>query len=213
MSLSPHARAFVGLDLASTSDLTALVLLVPDAEGGYDVRAWFWCPEDNIDARARRDHVPYPVWVEQGYLEATQGNVIDYGAVEARLHALMREYEVVEIAVDPWNARDLSARLQRDGLPIVEVAQTMSNLSASSKALESLVLSQRLRHDGHPILRWCVSNAVADVDGNGNVKPSKKRSHERIDGVSALVTGLARALVSPAPTSVYDERAPLVLAL
>jgi phage terminase large subunit-like protein len=87
----------------------------------------------------------------------------------------------------------------------------MANLT-SSKALEVLVLSGKLRHDGHPILRWCVSNAVADVDGNGNLKPSKKRSTERIDGVSALVTALARALVT-ATGSVYDQRDPVLVEL
>jgi phage terminase large subunit-like protein len=88
----------------------------------------------------------------------------------------------------------------------------MANLTSASKALETLVLAGQLRHDGHPILRWCVSNAVADVDGNGNLKPSKKRSTERIDGVSALVTALARALVTPTG-SVYDTRDPVVVEL
>jgi phage terminase large subunit-like protein len=119
---------------------------------------------------------------------------------------------VAEIAVDPWNARGLVAKLQQDGLPAVEVPQTMANLTSASKELEKLVLSGTIRHDGHPVLRWCVSNAVADGDGNGNIKPSKKRSHERIDGVSALVTALARALVARTG-SVYDTRPPMVVEL
>jgi phage terminase large subunit-like protein len=124
----------------------------------------------------------------------------------------MSDYEVVEVGVDPWNARGLVARLQADGVPAVEVAQTMANLTSASKALETLVLSGKLHHDGHPVLRWCVSNAVVDMDGNGNTKPSKKRSHERIDGVSALVTALARALVTPAG-SVYEQRDPILVDL
>jgi phage terminase large subunit-like protein len=94
-------------------------------------------------------------------------------------------------------------------VPAIRVPQTMANLTSASKALETLVLSGQLHHDGHPILRWCVSNAVADVDGNGNLKPSKKRSTERIDGVSALVTALARALVVTG--SVYESRAPVLV--
>jgi phage terminase large subunit-like protein len=203
-------RAFIGLDLAATTDLTALVILVPDADGSYDVRAEFWCPADTLAARARQDRVPYELWAQQGYLTATPGNSVDYSVIEARLHVLMAQYDVAEIAVDPWNARGLTAKLQQDGVPAVEVAQTMANLTSASKALEQLVLSQKLRHDGHPVLRWNVANAVADVDGNGNLKPSKKRSHERIDGVSALVTGLSRALVGPAG-SIYDVRGLVVV--
>jgi phage terminase large subunit-like protein len=204
-----QSRVFLGLDLAATTDLTALVILLPDGDG-YHVKAEFWCPADSIVERGRRDHVPYALWAEQGFLTPTPGNTVDYKVIEARLHALMRDYLVEEIAVDPWNARDLVTRLQQDSLPAVEVPQTMGNLSSASKALEALVLSQKLHHDGHPILRWCVSNAVADIDGNGNLKPSKKRSHERIDGVSALVTALARALVHAGP-SVYEQRGVLAI--
>src|SRR5438093_12507005 len=124
----------------------------------------------------------------------------------------MAELDVVEVAVDPWNAKGFIAQLQQDGVPAVEVAQTMANLTSASKELEKLILGRQLHHDGHPVLRWNVSNAVADVDGNGNVKPSKKRSHERIDGVSALVTALARAVVHQGP-SVYETRPPLEVVL
>lgn len=189
-------RAVLGLDLSATTDLTALVTVFPDDEpGGYEVRAEFWCPREKITERARRDRVPYPLWVQQGFLTPTESRAVDLSFVEARIMALMAEHEVIEVAIDPWNARDLTTRLLRNGVPAVEVAQTMANLTTASKALETLVLSRKLRHDGHPILRWNVSNAVADMDGNGNIKPSKKKSHERIDGVSALVTALARAVV------------------
>ena len=203
-------RAFLGLDLSTTTDLTALVILLPAADGSYDIKAEFWCPADHIAERSRRDRVPYELWAQQGYLTATPGNTVDYSYIEARLHTLMAEYDVVEVAVDPWNARGLTTKLQQDGLPVLEVAQTMANLTSASKALEQMVLAQKIRHDGHPILRWCVSNALADTDSNGNLKPSKKRSHERIDGVSALVTGLSRALVVK-QGSVYDTRGALVL--
>lgn len=208
----PHpSRAFIGLDLSTTSDLSALAILFPDGDGGFDLNIEFWCPADQIEARGRRDHVPYALWRDRGHLHATPGNVVDYSFISKRLHELMAEYDVAEVAVDPWNARGFIAQLQADGLPAVEVPQTMANLTSASKELEKLVLSGRLHHDGHPILRWCVSNAVADVDGNGNLKPSKKRSHERIDGVSALVTGLALALV--ATGSVYDTRGPVLVDL
>jgi phage terminase large subunit-like protein len=165
--------------------------------------------EASIAERALADRVPYDVWRAQGFLTVIPGRTIDNTVIESRIHELMTQYEVVRVSVDPWNAHDLIQRLERDGVPIVTVAQTMANLSSPSKALESLILSGKLRHDGNPILRWCVSNAVADVDGNGNVKPSKKRSRERIDGVSALVTALDGALRDPA--SVYESRGLIVL--
>jgi phage terminase large subunit-like protein len=201
----PAGRTILGLDLSSTTDLSALVLLVPDADGGYDVRAEFWCPQERLAERARVDRVPYPVWVQQGKLTATPGNSVDYSYIEARIMALMAEREIVEVAVDPWNARDLTTRLLSNSVPVVEVAQTLANLTSGSKAMETLILSRKLRHDGHPLLRWNISNAVQDMDGNGNVKPSKKRSHERIDGVSALVTALSRAIVLSGE-SVYATR-------
>jgi phage terminase large subunit-like protein len=203
-------RAFIGLDLSTTTDLTALVVLVPD-EDGYTVKAEFFAPADNMAARSRNDRVPYELWATQGHLTATPGNIVDYSFIEARLHALMAEYDVQEIGCDPWNAKGLIAKLQADGLPIYEAPQTMANLTSASKELEKLILSKRIHHDGNPVMRWCVSNAVAMVDGNGNIKPDKRRSHERIDGVSALVTALSRALVVQG--SVYHSRPPLLVEL
>ena len=210
ISISPR-QAFLGLDLSTTVDLSALVILQPLDEGGYAVTCEFWCPEDTLVQRARQDHVPYPLWAEQGWLHVTPGNTVDYSFIATRLHELMAELDVAEVAVDPWNARGFIAQLQADGVPAVPVPQTMANLTSASKALEQLVLAGQLRHDGHPIARWCVSNAVADVDGNGNLKPSKKRSTERIDFVSALVTALARALVVTG--SVYEGRDPVLVDL
>lgn len=187
-------RAFLGLDLASTRDLTALAIILPN-EDGFDVRMEFWVPADTIPEREREARVPYRLWVKQGYLHATPGNITDYSFVEKRIHELMVELNVAEAGADPWNGKNLIAKLQQDGVPIVPVEQTMRNLSDASKTLEKLILSRKLRHDASHIMRWCVSNAVADVDGNGNIKPSKKRSPEKIDGVSALVTALACALL------------------
>jgi phage terminase large subunit-like protein len=208
----PLRRAFIGLDLSTKVDLSALVILMPDDAGNYDVRAEFFVPADNIARRAQADRVPYPQWVRDQWITATPGNVIDWGVIRARLLALMRDYDVVEIAADPWNAAGFIAELQRDGLPAFEQSQAMAALTSACKELEALVLSQKLTHDGNPVLRWCVSNAVADVDANGNLRPSKKRSTERIDGVSALLNALARALVHAGP-SVYESRPPVLLDL
>ncbi len=202
-------RAFIGVDLAAVADLTALVVLLADDDGGYTVVPHFFVPAASVAERSRKDRVPYDLWVKQGVLTATEGNVLDVGVIRARLSALMTEYQIVEIAADPWNLRDRIAEWHRDGLPIVSVEQTMASLTTAAKAFEALVLSGKLRHDGHPVLRWCVSNCVIDTDSNGNIKPSKKRSREKIDGVTAIVTALARASVAPAPRSVYEDRGAL----
>jgi phage terminase large subunit-like protein len=197
----PGQRAYIGVDLSTTTDLSALMVLLPDGEGGFGVQAEFWCPRDHIAQRTHRDRVPYETWLSRGYLRATPGNSVDYSYVEARIHALMNLYDVAVVAVDPWNARDLTTRLKQNSVPVIEIQQTLAKLTTAAKALEMLILQRRLHHDGHPILRWCVSNCVADSDGNGNIKPSKKASHERIDGVSALVTALAQAVVQPPDVS------------
>jgi phage terminase large subunit-like protein len=205
-------RCFVGVDLSSTRDLTAVVAVFPDDAGGFDVLPGFFVPEDTLSERVRRDRVPYDVWARAGFLTLTSGNTIDQDAIEARIRELAEHYQVESIGIDPWAAARLLPRLQADGLPAVPVPQTMRELSAATKALEAAVLAGKLRHGGHPVLRWCASNVTVATDHNENVKPSKKKSTERIDGISALVIALNRAL--PAITgSVYDSRAPLLVEL
>ena len=182
---------YVGLDLASTTDLAALVGVFPDEAGGFDVLPEFFVPAGRIRERAARDRVPYPQWSAEGVLTATPGDVIDYEYIRARLRAWAEIYAVKTIGFDPWNATDLITRLQdQDGLTCVAVRQGFGSLSAPSKALEAAILSKALRHNGHPILRWCVGNVAIETDAAGNIKPSKKASTERIDGVVALVIAI-----------------------
>jgi phage terminase large subunit-like protein len=184
-------RAYVGVDLSTTTDLTAAVAVVPDGAGGFDVIPRFFVPADRIQARVTRDRVPYDQWAREGFVTATPGPVVDYEAIRAQLHAWQDEYQIRFVAYDPWNATDLMTRLEKDdGLPCVKMRQGKATLSAPSKALEKAVLEKTLRHDGHPVLRWNVQNCAVDVDHAGNIQPSKARSTERIDGVAALVMAL-----------------------
>jgi len=185
-------RCYVGLDLSSTKDLTAAVGVFPD-DDGFDVLAQFFVPKDNIRDRANRDRVPYDQWEREGFLIATPGNVVDYEAVRQTLKDWGAEFDVREIVFDPWNATDLVTRLQeQDGFTCVAMRQGFASLSAPTKSLEKAILSKTLRHDGHPVLRWNVSNVSVESDATGNLKISKKVSTERIDGVAALVMGIAR---------------------
>jgi phage terminase large subunit-like protein len=185
-------RCYVGMDLSSTKDLTALVAVFPD-DDGFDVLAHFFVPHDNMAERVRRDRVPYDLWAKQGHLTATSGNVVDYEYIRQTLKTWAAEFQIREVAFDPWNATDLVTRLQeQDGLTCVAMRQGFASLSAPTKALEKAILSKALRHDGHPVLRWCISNVAVETDAAGNLKISKKVSTERIDGVAALVMAVDR---------------------
>jgi phage terminase large subunit-like protein len=187
-------RCYVGMDLSSTKDLTAIVAVFPDDEGpGFDVLAQFFVPADNMAERVRRDRVPYDQWAREGWLVPTPGNVVDYAYVRQALRAWATEFEIREVAYDPWNAIGLVIPLQEeDGLTCVELRQGFASLSSPTKSLETAILSRTLRHDGHPVLRWNISNIAVETDATGNLKLSKKVSTERIDGASALVNALHR---------------------
>lgn len=194
-----------GLDLSTTTDLSAFVLVFP-RNGGFAVLCWFWVPAENILARSRQDRAPYDVWVEQGWIEATEGNVIDYDFIEAKVLALGNIYNIQEIGYDKWNAISLVNHLMDEGLEMVQVIQGYASLSGASKELEKLVVSQGLYHGGNPVLRWCAANVVIESDPAGNIKPSKRHSTERIDGIAALVNALSRAIGGEDGGSVYDGR-------
>lgn len=185
---------YLGLDLSSTRDVTAAVLIVPQEDGVLDIQPFFWVPEDGMRDRSQRDRVPYSSWVEQGLMSATPGNVIDYDVIRRDLNALADRYLLREIVYDPWNATQLVTQLQGDGFECFPLRQGFASLTAPSKELEARVLSRRLRHGGHPVLRWMAANVAVEWDAAGNLKPSKKASAEKIDGIVALVTGLDRVL-------------------
>jgi phage terminase large subunit-like protein len=199
-------RCYVGMDLSSTKDLTALVAVFPD-DDGFDVWADFFVPHDSIRERAARDRVPYDQWAKDGFLTATPGNVVDYESVRQTLKDWAAEWDLRDVAFDPWNATDLVTRLQeQDGFTCVPMRQGFATLSSPTKALEKAILSRTLRHDGHPVLRWCVSNVSVEQDATGNIKVSKKVSTERIDGVAALVMAIDVMERNNTPTPTYSVR-------
>lgn len=187
-------RCYLGLDLSSTRDLSALVLIFPsDDEESYQVLPFFWVPAESLTQRVARDHVPYDVWERDGYLETTDGNVIDYEVIRAKILTCVETFDVQEVAYDDWNATQLITQLTADGLACVPIRQGFKSLSAPSKEVEKLVLSKQLHHGGHPVLRWNAANVSAEQDAAGNIKPSKKASTERIDGIVALIMAVDRA--------------------
>lgn len=198
-----------GLDMSVSSDLTAFVLVFRDADDSCDVLPFFWVPEEMILERARRDRVPYDLWAQQGFLVPTAGNVVDRKAVRETIVALAQQYRIAEICYDPAYASEISQALQDDeGFTLVAVKPTFAELNEPTEKTEELVKTRRLRHGGHPVLRWCMHNVALARDGGGRHMPSKGRSTERIDGASALVTAMKRAYLAVAPSA-----APQVFAL
>jgi phage terminase large subunit-like protein len=199
-----------GLDLSSRKDLSAFVLVFRDGDT-YTVLPHFWMPAENLREREARDRAPYTEWIRLGLIEATPGNIIDQTAIHARIHALRARYRIAQIGFDPWGAAMLASALLAEGAPMVEVPQNMKTLSEPTKEFEALVLSRRLRHGGHPVLRWMVAATVIREDSNGNFKPDKQRTASRIDGVVATLIALSLAMVPSAYTSVYESRGVLTL--
>jgi phage terminase large subunit-like protein len=188
---------FAGLDLSSRVDLTALVLVFEhDDDDGMTVLPFFWVPAEGAEKRGRTDRVPYPQWIKDGLITATDGNVVDQGFIREDIHRIAKDYRLQEMAFDPWNATKLSLELQGDGIKVIEMRQGFRSLSEATKHLGALVTGRTLRHGGHPVLRWMASNMVVRQDPNGNLAPDKSKVTERIDGVVATVMGVATALVN-----------------
>jgi len=193
-------RCYIGLDLASTVDLTAAALLFPPQDGFSDWRALFeaWIPDKKIKERMKRDKVPFDSWVKNKFLHATPGNVVDYEFVEARIKAFAKQYDVQYLCTDPWNSRMLTQRLEKADIETLEVPQTIAGMSPGMKEIERLMQSQkeheRLTHEPHPVARWCFGNIAVAVDGNENKKPMKNKSKDRIDVIVALINAMNIAI-------------------
>lgn len=209
-------RCYGGLDLASTTDIAALVLAFPgETQNGVEepvyLLPFFWIPEENALDRERRDRAPYLTWARQGLIEMTPGNVIDYAYIRRRLNELAEMYQIVEIAYDPWNATQLSLQLQDDGLTMVEMRQGFASMSAPSKELLRLVLAGGLAHGGNAVLRWMADNVTVRQDPAGNIKPDKSKSTSRIDGIVASIMAVGRLTLDSQPKSIYEERGLLAI--
>ena len=199
-----------GLDLSSTTDITAFVLVFPplDEEDKYVIIPYFWIPEDTLDLRVKRDHVPYDVWERQKYLQTTEGNVIHYGYIEKFIEKLGERFNIREIAFDRWGAVQMVQNLEDMGFTVVPFGQGFKDMSPPTKELMKLTLEQRIAHGGHPVLRWNMDNIFVRTDPAGNIKADKEKSTEKIDGAIATIMALDRAIRcgNNNCASVYDDR-------
>lgn len=214
-SLLEGRVCYGGLDLSSTTDITAFVLVFPptDEDDHYYILPYFWLPEETLDLRVRRDHVPYDLWQRQGFLMTTEGNVVHYGFIENFIDELGTRFNIREIAFDRWGAVQMSQNLEGLGFTLVQFGQGYRDMSPPTKELMKLTLEQKIAHNGHPVLRWNMDNIFIKRDPAGNIKPDKEKSTEKIDGTVATIMALDRAIRcgNDSGESVYDERELLVL--
>ncbi|HEQ7722686.1 TPA: terminase large subunit [Streptococcus pyogenes] len=204
-----------GLDLSSTTDLTAFVLVFPpvDEDDKYVILPYFWLPEDTISFRVRRDHIPYDIWERQEKIGTTEGNVVHYAHIEKFIERLGEKFNIKEIAFDRWGAVQMVQNLEAMGFTVVPFGQGFKDMSPPTKELMKLTLEQKIAHGGHPVLRWNMDNIFIRTDPAGNIKADKEKSTEKIDGAIATIMALDRAIRCGNVNieSVYDNRGLLFL--
>jgi phage terminase large subunit-like protein len=203
-------QVYGGLDLSSTQDLTALVLM-GHRDGKWHVHPTFWLPVEGLREKAQADHVPWDMWASQGHLQTTPGRSVSYEYVAHHLRELFDRYSIAKIGFDRWNMKHLRPWLLKAGFDdqmiveyFVEFGQGMASMSPALRDLEQVLLEGELAHGGHPVLSMCIANTVITRDDAGNRKPSKRKSTGRIDGLVALAMAIG---VAPLQVPEIDVRA------
>lgn len=200
-------ECWIGCDLSKTFDLTALVAAFPDDDGGYTLLTFPFLPEDTIRRRAETSDVPWRRWREQGHVIPIAGPVIDDDVIEAKIRDLCEKYDVREIAFDPKFAGKLMQRLVDDDFPAVEHPQSSMHFTEGITEFQRAVVGRKLRHGGHPVLRWCVRNVAPVTNDTGLVRFSKNRSADAIDCAVAAAMAIGRASKGGTSAMIYaDER-------
>lgn len=196
---------WIGVDMSTTTDLTAVVAAFKDKDGIIEVLPHFFLPAEHLRDRADRDGVPYPEYAEQKLLTATDGNVIDYSAVLAHIRELCATYDVREIAFDPAYAQPVMGPLSDEGLPVLTMRQGWVTQSPALNELERNIVGGTFRHGGNPLLRWCFSNVAIHTDSAGNRTMHKGKSTGRIDGAVATWMAVSRAAANDNSPSIWDD--------
>jgi phage terminase large subunit-like protein len=199
-------KAYAGLDLSSTTDLSAGVLVFPWSDKSLKIVPHFWIPKENLKERIDKDRVPYDAWVRDGFITATPGRVIDYGFILAWLKEQSKKFQIPQIAYDPWNATELVKNLLDEGFEMVEMRQGYATMSPASKEFYRVMLEGNLHHGNNPVLNWMAGNVSVKIDPAGNIKPDKSTSTARIDGIIGAIMGVDRALRNMGGGSVYENK-------
>jgi phage terminase large subunit-like protein len=193
METLKDSYAIGGVDLSSTTDLTAAVLLIIK-DGSKYVLPHFFMPSDVLKQRIQEDSVPYDIWVKKGFITLTNGNQNDFSKVTEWFLDMVRAYEIrpLWIGYDPWNSQYWVKEMEDAGFTMEKIRQGVYTLSEPMKQLEADLKNKLVVYDNNPILKWCLANTQAKVDVNGNIQPSKLNSKlRRIDGAVALIIAYA----------------------
>lgn len=208
VDLESHAEfkdpCWIGVDLGWNDDISAIVIAWPDKSGaeiGYDVWAYFFCPQAKVDKRGDEESAKYQTWAEQGFLTPTEGNATDYTAIRKKLVELCETFNVQEMAFDPKFASEMINALLEKELPAVTMQQGWITMAPAIKEVDRAILSRRLNHGGHPVLRWNFENVEVHTDSAGNRLFHKGKSKDKIDGAQATAMAIGRAFVGEAPES------------
>jgi len=209
-----NRKCYGGLDLSTSIDITALVLIFEDIGDGYDIIPMFWIPKDNMIARVKRDKVPYLDWVKDKLIRTTEGNIVDYDFLQRDIERVCSFFNVQMIGYDPWNSSDIVRRLtDKDVVELIKIRQGIS-LTASNKQIEILAIQGKLNHGNNAVLNWMCSNVVIDTDSNDNYKIDKKMSTEKVDGIVAMSMALKLAMLDieeKEDENVYEGRGMRIL--
>jgi phage terminase large subunit-like protein len=203
-------KCWAGLDLASTRDLSALVLLFKE-EDKFILIPYCFIPEENAKKRSERDKVDYVNWIKQNHIIGTSGDVADYNFIKQKIMDLGLEYNIQSIAYDRWNASQLVIDLTNEGVEMAPFGQGFKSMSAPTKELEKLILGNQILHNGNPVMSWALSNIAIQEDPAGNLKPNKAKSTERIDPIVSAIMALGEYMTEEDINSVYDNRGLLIL--
>ena len=190
-----------GMDLSNVSDITAFVLAFKDDQERVWVKPFFWIPEDTVREKVEKQNVFFAEWVAKGYVKTTPGNVTDYDFIRADIDTIAQKYNIQSIAYDRWNASQMVITMQNDGYEMSPFGQGYGSMSAPTKEFEKLVLTQKLEHMKNPVLRWMMSSVALMRDPAGNIKPDKRKSSQKIDGVVAAIMALGEMMTAMAESN------------
>ncbi|MFA5208580.1 MAG: terminase TerL endonuclease subunit [Candidatus Paceibacterota bacterium] len=205
VNVDEGSLCYAGLDLASTRDITAFVMIFPE-DDRIKVIPYFFIPENNVSARSQKENIHYEQWIREGYMIATPGNVTDYEFIKQKIRELSHLYRIAVIGYDRWNSSQLVIGLQDEGFNMSPFGQGYASMSAPTKELERMAMKGLIQHAGNPVLRWMNSNVQIETDPAGNIKINKKRSREKVDGMVALVMSIGEWMTDTMPMkSIFED--------
>ncbi len=201
-----------GLDLSNVSDITAFVLIFNENDK-FQLLPFFWIPEDKMLEKVRKENINYDMWIRDGYVKVTPGNVLDYDFVKADILQLCEIYNIKSTAYDRWNSSQTIIDLSNEGMEFSPFGQGYGSMAAPTKQFETLVLTKLLEHFANPVLRWMLASTVVMTDPAGNIKPDKAKSTQKIDGIVASIMALGEWMTAQAneDNNPYNNRGLLTL--